>query len=194
MIMPYERKGNCVYKDTGKKMGCSKDAKAADKYMKALYAAESGNLKEGFEPETIDPNQPELAVTVELPNPTQVMASFISTLLSSRTQAHIFHWRCKGVGAGWMHTALGAYYDGIIPLVDALVESVQGRYGLLEGYKGEGQFIEDPATKAIQYFEALCMYVEKNRGSLPQDSYIQNQIDTIVELIETTKYKLINLQ
>ena len=138
-------------------------------------------------------NQPELAITIELPNPTQVMASFISTLMSSRTQAHIFHWRCKGVGAGWMHTALGEYYDGIIDLVDSLVESVQGRYGLLEGFKGEGQFMED-TSKVIPYFEALCMYVEKNRVSLPQDSYIQNQIDEIVALIETTKYKLINLQ
>ena len=121
------------------------------------------------------------------------MASFISTLMSSRTQAHIFHWRCKGVGAGWMHTALGAYYDEIIDLIDSLVESVQGRYGLLEGFKGEGQFIED-TSKVLPYFEALCMYVEKNRVSLPQDSYIQNQIDEIVALIETTKYKLVNLQ
>ena len=174
-------------------MGCSKNASTAEKYMSALYAAETGNLKEGFEPETIDPNQPELAITIELPNPTQVMASFISTLMSSRTQAHIFHWRCKGVGVGWMHTALGEYYDGIIDLVDSLVESVQGRYGLLEGFKGEGQFMED-TSKVIPYFEALCMYVEKNRVSLPQDSYIQNQIDEIVALIETTKYKLINLQ
>ena len=191
--MPYTRKGNCVYKETGKKMGCSKDAAAAEKYMKALYAAEDGNLKEGFEPETINPNEPELAITVELPNPTQVIASFVSTLFASRTQAHIFHFRCKGMGAGWMHTALGAYYDEIIDLVDAFVESVQGRYGLLEGYKAESQFIED-VTKTVQYFEALCMYVEKNRGSLPQDSYIQNQVDEIVALIETTKYKLINLQ
>jgi hypothetical protein len=191
--MPYTRKGNCIYKETGKKMGCSKDASAAEKYMSALYASEKGQLKEGFEPDTIDPNQPELAVTVELPNPTQLMASFVSTLLSSRTQAHIFHWRCKGVGAGWMHTALGAYYDEIVDLVDSLVESVQGRYGLLEGYKGDNQFMED-TSKVIPYFEALCMYVEKNRVSLPQDSYIQNQIDTIVELIESTKYKLINLQ
>lgn len=191
--MPYTRKGNCVYKETGKKMGCSKDAKAAEKYMRALYAAESGNIKEGYDLDSISPDQPELAITVELPNPIQVMASFVSTLMSSRTQAHIFHWRCKGVGAGWIHTALGEYYDGIVDVLDKLVESTQGRYGLLEGYKCDGQFMED-VTKVIPYFEALCLYVEKNRGSLPQDSYIQNQIDEIVELIETTKYKLVNLQ
>lgn len=191
--MPYTRKGNCVYKETGKKMGCSKDAAAAEKYMKALYAAESGNLKEGYEPETIDPNQPELAVTIELPNPTQVMASFVSTFFASRTQAHIFHLQVKGPGAFAAHTALQAYYEGIIPLIDGLVESFQGRYGIITGYACEKQWIENP-TDAVKYFEALCMYIEKNRQTLPQDSYIQNQIDTFVELVESTKYKLVNLQ
>jgi len=190
--MPYTRKGNCVYKETGKKMGCSKDASAAEKYMKALYAAESGNLKEGFEPETIDPNQPEIAVTVELPNPTQLMANFISTLFSSRTQAHIFHLQVKGPGAFAAHKALNEYYDEIIDLADGIVESFQGRYGIITGYKGEGQWLEN--SEFVKYFEALCMYVEKNRVSLVQDSYIQNQIDEVVALIESTKYKLVNLQ
>ena len=54
--------------------------------------------------------------------------------------------------------------------------------------------LEAPKNEAIKYFEALCMFIEKNRGSLPQDSYIQNQIDAFVELVESTKYKLINLQ
>ena len=191
--MPYTRKGNCVYKETGKKMGCSKDTAAAEKYMKALYAAESGNLKEGFEPETIDPNEPEVAVTIELPNPTQMMATFISTLFASRTQAHIFHLQVKGPGAFAAHSALNSYYDGIIDLADGLVESFQGRYGIITGYKGDGMIIED-TSKIVQYFEALCMFVEKNRGSLPQDSYIQNQVDEVVALIESTKYKLVNLQ
>lgn len=191
--MPYERKGNCVYKDTGKKMGCSKDAKAAEKYMKALYAAESGNIKEGFEPETIDPDQPELAVTIELPSPVQTIANFISTFFASRTQAHIFHLQVKGPGSFAAHTALQAYYEGIVPLIDALAESVQGRYGIITGYTCEKHWIENP-TNAVKYFEALCMYVEKNRASLPQDSYIQNQIDAFIELIESTKYKLVNLQ
>jgi hypothetical protein len=52
----------------------------------------------------------------------------------------------------------------------------------------------EDVTKSIPYFEALCLYVEKNRGSLPQDSYIQNQVDEVITLIESTKYKLVNLQ
>ena len=190
--MPYTRKGNCVYKETGKKMGCSKDASTAEKYMSALYAAEKGQLKEGYGEDTINPNEPELAVTIALPNPTQLMASFISTLFSSRTQAHIFHLQVTGPGSFAAHSALNSYYDDIIGLADSLVESFQGRYGIVTGYKGEGQWIEN-TNDIVKYFEALCMYVEKNRVSLVQDSYIQNQIDEVVALIESTKYKLVNL-
>ena len=121
------------------------------------------------------------------------MANFVSTFFASRTQSHIFHLQVKGPGAFAAHTALNAYYDGIIPLIDALVESFQGRYGIITGYTCEKQWIENP-NDAVKYFEALCMYVEKNRASLPQDSYIQNQIDAFVELVESTKYKLVNLQ
>jgi hypothetical protein len=39
--MPYERKAKCVYrKDTGKKVGCSKSASRAKKYLKKLYTVE----------------------------------------------------------------------------------------------------------------------------------------------------------
>lgn len=37
--MPYSRKGKCVYKkNTGKKVGCSKNISKAKKYIKALHA------------------------------------------------------------------------------------------------------------------------------------------------------------
>ena len=120
----------------------------------------------------------------------ELIGQFISTLFASRTQAHIFHLQTPSFA---VHKALNEYYDEIIDLADGIVESFQGRYGIITGYKGESAYIED-TTKIIQYFEALCMYVEKNRVSLVQDSYIQNQIDEVVALIESTKYKLVNLQ
>jgi hypothetical protein len=41
-VMPYIRKGKCVYRrDTGKKVGCSKSADKAKKYLKKLYMVES---------------------------------------------------------------------------------------------------------------------------------------------------------
>ena len=36
--MPYIRRGQCVYKKTGKKMGCSKNVEKAKAHMRALYA------------------------------------------------------------------------------------------------------------------------------------------------------------
>ena len=112
-------------------------------------------------------------------------ATFVGTLMQSRNQVHIYHLQTESYAA---HVALQGYYEGIIPLVDALVESYQGRYGILRGYKMAGTIKED--DNAVMYFEGLCKFVETIRTQLPQDSYIQNQIDEVVALIESTKYKL----
>ena len=45
--MPYERKGKCIFnKETGEKKGCSTTVGKAKAYMRALYAAEKGTIKE----------------------------------------------------------------------------------------------------------------------------------------------------
>ena len=120
------------------------------------------------------------------------VAKFISNLLNSRQQAQVYHWQAVGEGSNAVHTALNAYYDEIIPLVDGLVESIQGRNGIISGYNLQFTVRED--NKPLTYFQALVKYVEIVRERLPQDSYVQNQIDEIVDLIETTKYKLENLR
>jgi len=118
--------------------------------------------------------------------------SLVGTLLQSRNQAHIYHWQVQGVGSYAAHKALNKYYDEIVELVDSLVESFQGRYGIFRGYTMSNSLKED--NNFVAYFEALGKFVEITRTQVPQDSYIQNQIDSIVELIESTKYKLKNLQ
>ena len=120
------------------------------------------------------------------------VAKFISNILNSRQQAQVYHWQAVGEGSNAVHTALNAYYDEIIPLVDGLVESIQGRNGIISGYNLQFNVRED--NKPLIYFQALVKYVEVVRERLPQDSYVQNQIDEIVDLIETTKYKLENLR
>jgi hypothetical protein len=112
-------------------------------------------------------------------------ATFIGTLMQSRNQVHIYHLQTDSFAA---HMALQGYYEGIIPLIDALVESYQGRYGILRGYKMAGNIKEDDSF--VIYFDGLGKFVETIRTQLPQDSYIQNQIDEVVALIEGTKYKL----
>ena len=119
-------------------------------------------------------------------------ATFIGTLMQSRNQAHIYHLQAEGPGAYAAHIALQAYYEGIIPLIDALTEGFQGRYGILRGYKMATTIKED--NNPQMYFEGLSKFVETIRTQIPQDSYIQNQVDTVVDLIESTKYKLKFLQ
>ena len=119
-------------------------------------------------------------------------AQLISTLLASRDQAHIFHWQTtRTPGSYAAHVALGQYYDEIVDLIDGLVESYQGRYGIVYGYALPATFKEDDQFE--KYFAALAKYVEQFRKLVAQDSYLQNQFDEVVDLIETTRYKLDNL-
>jgi hypothetical protein len=114
-------------------------------------------------------------------------AKLISYLFHSRTQAHIFHLQTDSFAA---HMALNGYYDGVVDLIDGLVESYQGKYGILTNYSNFSILEYKDCEEVIMYFQSLNMTVEKLRTIAPQDSYIQNQIDTVVELITSTIYKL----
>ena len=118
----------------------------------------------------------------------------ISTLMASRDQAHIFHWQTIGIGSFAAHMALNAYYDEIPGLTDALVESYQGKHGIVKGYTPAEKFDEFDKSTVIKYFTGLAMFVERAYAKLPQeDTYILNQIDNVKELIYSTIYKLENL-
>ena len=118
---------------------------------------------------------------------TALMGQFVSTLLASRTQAHIFHLQTPSFAA---HKALNEFYDEIVGITDGLVESYQGKYGIITGYGNIALQEYQSCEAIIVFFETLCMYVEKSRQLICQDSYIQNQIDEIVALIKSTIYKL----
>lgn len=113
-------------------------------------------------------------------------AEMVSLLLHSRTQAHILHLQTKSYPE---HMALNAYYDGIGDLVDGLVESYQGQYGIIENYKSYDIQNYKSTDATIKYLEGVCDKVSKLRDCC-KDSYIQNQIDTICELVNSTLYKL----
>ena len=118
----------------------------------------------------------------------------ISTLMASRDQAHIFHWQTTGPGSFAAHLALNAYYDAIPDLTDTLVESYQGKHGIVKGYTPAEKFDEFDKSTVIKYFKGLAMFVERAYAKLPQeDTYILNQLDNVKELIYSTIYKLENL-
>ena len=122
------------------------------------------------------------------------MKELASLFIHSRTQAHVFHLRVKGSGSYAAHLALQAYYEGIVPLIDLVVENYQGKYGLIEFEEVEGLDNNAAIDNIVSYFSKLIEALDKLRKDEKlQSSSIQNQIDTIDELLSSTKYKLENL-
>ena len=80
---------------------------------------------------------------------------FLGTLMSSRTQAHIFHLQTSSYAA---HKALNEYYDGIVDLIDSYAEMAQGRYGIIRSYEMSAQIYENDS--ALQYFTGLQKFVD----------------------------------
>ena len=107
-------------------------------------------------------------------------------ILHSQKQAHIFHLGTKSFAE---HMALNGYYSEIDELIDGIIESYQGKYGLLTNYKSFKNQSYKNKNQVLKYFTSLLNIIEENRDSV-DDSYIQNQIDTIQELINSTLYKL----
>jgi len=120
---------------------------------------------------------------------TSDLVDMIATLLHSQSQVHIFHWQTKSQSSFSEHKALQEYYDGIDGLVDNIVESYQGKYEIITGYKTIKTVDYKSTEQVIAYFKELGENIEKNRTSV-KESYIQNQIDGVQELIYLTLYKL----
>jgi len=115
----------------------------------------------------------------------QLIGTFVSTLLHSATLTHLMHFKTLSYSE---HVALAGYYDSIPDLVDGLVESIQGAYEvIIEPYPsmfGTGD------AEPLAYMISLRDYVRDYRGEMPQDNEIQNEIDNVANLLNTTVYKL----
>lgn len=112
----------------------------------------------------------------------------ISKLLHSRSQAHVFHFQSVSYSR---HKALEDYYTAIVDKIDEYVETTQGKFStLLKGYKTY-PYVEDGSE--IKYFEGLKSDLEIYRSTQlnkKELANLDNQIQTIQDLVEQTIYKL----
>lgn len=111
-------------------------------------------------------------------------ADFLQTLLHAVTNTHILHWQTKIYAE---HQALGEFYDELSELVDGLAEKMMGKYDIT--LKFNSNYYE-PADTGKEELEALKDYVSETRLQLDQDSDIQNEIDSIANLINQTLFLL----
>ena len=114
-----------------------------------------------------------------------------SKLFESREMAHIYHLQVNGdMGSHAKHIALGDYYDGVLGLIDDLIETFQGQYGVIEEY----DVIDTKDTKSkdtIEYFNELARFIKEERKCINlEDTHLHSIIDDIVVLLYKTLYKL----
>lgn len=119
-------------------------------------------------------------------NGDETLVELVMDLLHSATIAHIMHWQTESYAA---HVALGEFYSEMPELIDAVIEAYQGKNNvILRNFPIEIFISEDMAPLA--YMEYLSQELTEGRALFGEDSEIQNLVDTIADLIDSTMYKL----
>ena len=113
-------------------------------------------------------------------------AEFVGVLLHSSTATHFLHLQTASYAA---HKALGHYYENIVDLADKYAEAYQGCYKVISDYPATFPLAKDPK----RFFDGLYDYLDAARKMLPKESHLDNIVDEIAELIDSTRYKLNNL-
>jgi hypothetical protein len=120
------------------------------------------------------------------------IVQFFSKLFESREMAHIYHLQVKGEeGSFAKHKALGEYYEGVVGLIDDIIEIYMGQYDVIEGYDS----IDTTPTRSvdpIEYFNGIASYIksEKLKCISSEDTHLLNIVDEIQSLIYKLLYKL----
>lgn len=112
---------------------------------------------------------------------------FLSSLFEIEVNIHIAHLQTTSYSE---HKALDEVYSGIVDLRDRFIESYQGKYGVVKGYKS---FQIKEAIDPINYLKDFCISYEEFRLTL-EDGYLQQITDDILELLYSSIYKLKTLK
>lgn len=117
------------------------------------------------------------------------MEQLIAHIFMIRNAAHIAHWKTDSYAR---HKALGKFYEGVIELLDGLVEASMGAVGVVG---------DVPEMKVVQEMDILdllrdeVVWLEKNKPECCRNiSALENILEEIVALYLQTIYKLENLR
>jgi hypothetical protein len=109
-------------------------------------------------------------------------------LLKARTDAHLTHLRQKDKTLA-THNAMSIFYEGVLDLVDTYIETSMG---IDDSFVLEEVEESEVITNPLQYFKNLYNTISVERTSI-KESFLQNQIDTMQELIAHTLYRIKNI-
>jgi hypothetical protein len=117
--------------------------------------------------------------------PSNVIGEFAMCLLNGVTAGHIHH---LGTDSYSQHQALGEFYVELDKRADKFMEAYQGRYSKIF-FAEKALFLGENGLALVQY---ICDQIESYRKmpGFPQDSELQNIVDELLDLTDSTKYKL----
>ena len=124
----------------------------------------------------------------ESPKGEEAICELISRAFTTRNLLHFAHWNTKSFA---QHLAVGDLYDSIIDNIDEIVETYQGKYGLIDDLQTNACELPD---NILAHVKEEAKWVENNRSKIACNSTaIENLVDNLIGSYHKTVYKLTNL-
>lgn len=114
------------------------------------------------------------------------MEQLIAMLFLARDIAHREHLKTKSYAK---HMALGSFYEDIVERADSIAEAYQGRHGLMKDIPYLENSFDGDITEILEKYRD---WVESKRYKAvsEKETSLQNLIDEVVALFDSTLYKL----
>jgi hypothetical protein len=121
-----------------------------------------------------------------------VVSEFASMLVLGTAAAHVQHWNTLGTGSFAAHEAMGTFYTELPELTDSVIEAcLQDESKII--LDGKALFLGKNPLELVDYIYAKVTVMRRMNG-FPQDSEVQNLVDSISELCRHTIFKLKRLK
>ena len=120
----------------------------------------------------------------EIVLPSVTIGEFFLKLLHAVTNAHLLHLQTKSYAE---HKALQGYYDKLPDAIDSLIEQYQGAYQKIIEYPN---MYEPPKADALQEITSIRDFIVANRAVVGDYTSLQNEVDALLSIVESTMYKL----
>lgn len=123
---------------------------------------------------------------------TDVVSQFASMLVLGAASAHVQHWNTLGPGSFAAHDAMGTFYTELPELTDSVIEAcLQDESKII--LDGKALFLGKNPLELVEYIYANVTVMRSQTG-FPQESEVQNLVDSISELCRHTIFKLKRLK
>lgn len=110
-------------------------------------------------------------------------------LFHARQQIHFWHLTTTSYAE---HKCLNEFYDKVLELTDKLLETYQGKNPRIEFGDIRMTFKKYTKEASVAYLKKLAKYLSKGAraGLKPKDSDLNNILDELLELTNSTLYLL----